>query len=297
LIEELQRDALDRDVRVTELLEKCLVVATKLRLNEFADWVHLELDGYGEKTVPEYRVLSGTAMVFNPYQGYQPLQFESADGAERFSKMHFNTPLGQMEYQLLSSEESGSAFQVSFTPQIEKMLRDSIEFGLQPSLRFGAAQIQGVLDAVRKIILEWSLKLEADGIMGDGMSFSSDEKQRAQSSGYNIKNVFQGDISNSQIQIESPESIQSQIIEFDLNKVTDLIDALNATSAALGLNATEQAKLESEVRTLEAQVSSPDPKHSIVKESLGSVRRILEGAGGNLVASGILNQLGAMFGI
>ncbi|MHB8473615.1 MAG: AbiTii domain-containing protein [Gammaproteobacteria bacterium] len=48
LVEELQKDALNQAVKLTELLQKSLVVATKLKLNEFASWVRLELDGYGE---------------------------------------------------------------------------------------------------------------------------------------------------------------------------------------------------------------------------------------------------------
>ena len=60
LVEELQKDALNQKIRVTELLQKSLVVATKLKLNEFAAWVRFELDGYGEAELPAYRVLRGT---------------------------------------------------------------------------------------------------------------------------------------------------------------------------------------------------------------------------------------------
>lgn len=157
LVEELQKDALNYDIGVTELLQRSLVVATKLHLEEFKSWVRLELDGYGEEEVPEYRTLHGTPQVFNPYRGYQPLHFGDVKQAKRYSKMHFNTPIGELEHDLKGALESGSSsFQVSFTPGIEKMLMNAIEFRLQPSLHMNASQFQRVLDAVRKIVLEWS---------------------------------------------------------------------------------------------------------------------------------------------
>lgn len=300
LVEELQKDALNQNVKVTELLQKSLVVATKLKLDEFAAWVRLELDGYGESEVPAYRVLHGTPQVFNPYRGYQPLHFGSAEHGKRFSKMHFNTPIGQIEHDLIGAIKSGSdAFQVSFSPEVEKRLMDAINFRLQPSLHMNASQFQGILDAVRKIVLEWSLKLEVDGITGEGMSFSTTEKERAQAHAvtYNIKNYIHGNISDSQVQIESVGSTQSQTTEFDIGQVAKFVEALKSTIEILGLDEKGKKEAASEIATLESQIKSPNPKQSILRESLGSVRRILEGAAGNLVASGLLNQIGVLFGV
>ncbi len=300
LVEELQKDALNQTVKVTELLQKSLVVVTKLKLDEFAAWVRLELDGYGETEVPAYRVLHGTPQVFNPYRGYQPLHFGSAEHAKRFSIMHFNTPIGQIEHDLIGAIKSGSdAFQVSFSPETEKQLMDAITFRLQPSLHMNASQFQGILDAVRKIVLEWSLKLEADGITGEGMSFSTTEKERAQAHAvtYNIKNYIHGDISDSQVQIESVSGTQGQTTEFDIEQVEKFVEALKSTIEILGLDENGKKEAASEIATLEAQVKSPIPKQLILRESLGSVRRILEGAAGNLVASGLLNRIGVLFGV
>lgn len=298
LVEELQKDALNHDIKITELLQKSLVVATKLKLDDLATWVRQELDGYGEDEVPKYRELHGAVQVFNPYRGYQPLEFQNVDHAKRFSKMHFNTPIGELEHDLINAQKSGSdAFQVSFSPTVEKMLMDAISYRLQPSLHINASQFQGVLDAVRKIILEWSLKLEEDGITGEEMSFSSEEKNKAQSVTYNIKNYIEGNIQDSQIQIEATNSSQSKTIEFDAGKLADLIKALRGTIDVIGVDEKGKQELNSEIGTLEAQISSPNPKNTIIGESLSSIKRILEAASGNLVASGLLNQMGALFGV
>jgi len=298
LVEDLQKEALDRHVSVTELLQKSLVVATKLKLDEFAFWVRQELDGYGAQEVPKYRVLHGAPQVFNPYRGYQPLHFASVEQANRFSKMHFNTPVGELEHDLIGARDSGSeAFHVSFSPSVEKALMDCIQFSLQPSLHISASQFRGILNAVRKIILEWSLKLESDGITGEGMSFSSKEKEIAREVTYNIKNYIQGNIQDSQIQIETDNSTQNRVVEFEIAQIIKLIDALKSTIDVVGIDLTGKNEMQAEIQTMEAQTKSPVPKQSIIAESLFSVRRILEGASGNLVASGLINQIGVLFGV
>ncbi len=48
LVEELQKDAFNHDIKITEFLHKCLVVATKLKQGDLTEWIRQELDGYGE---------------------------------------------------------------------------------------------------------------------------------------------------------------------------------------------------------------------------------------------------------
>ena len=46
LVLEIQRLATDRGNDISDLLRKCLMVAAKLKLNEFRTWVDSELNGY-----------------------------------------------------------------------------------------------------------------------------------------------------------------------------------------------------------------------------------------------------------
>lgn len=298
IVEEVQRDALNHDLSVTELLQKCLVVATKLGQNEFVSWARVELDGYRDKDVPEYRIVRGAPQVFNPYHGYQPLYFGDPKYAKQISEMKFNQPIGELEHYLRQGEKSGSdSFQVSFSPDFEKILMDGMEIRLQPSLHVNASQLRKIMDAVRKVVLEWSLKLETDGILGEGMSFSPEEKEKAQSVTYNIKNYIQGNIEHSQIQVESSTSTQQATVkEFNITQLKDVLKALRSSLEEIGIDNDAKAELLAELVTLESQADSPKPKASIIRESLSFVRQILQGAAGNLVASGLLNQIGCLFG-
>jgi len=53
LVEELQRDALNANAKVSDLLRKAKAIAVKLELPELEEWVEHELNGYPEGDVPE----------------------------------------------------------------------------------------------------------------------------------------------------------------------------------------------------------------------------------------------------
>lgn len=123
------------------------------------------------------------------------------------------------------------------------------------------------------------------------------EKEKAQSVTYHhIKNFFQGNIDRSQIQIETAASTQNHSnVEINVPQLREVVKALKSSLGKLPLDNNAQAELLAETQTLESQSNSPKPNDSILRKSLGSVHRILEGAAGNLVASGLLTQIGGLF--
>lgn len=52
LVLELQKDALNKEVSVSELLRKSLVVSKKLKITHIEEWINNELDGYNSTISP-----------------------------------------------------------------------------------------------------------------------------------------------------------------------------------------------------------------------------------------------------
>lgn len=152
-----------------------------------------------------------------------------------------------------------------------------------------------MLDTVRNIILEWALKLEEDGILGEGLSFSNEEKQQASKHNYTVNN-FYGNSSGIQIQQHTSNSTQTIINELDLDKVSIFISKLKENLNQIGLQEDNQSIVESDVATISSQLESGKPNPSVLTKSLQSIRSSLEGAAGNLIASGLLYQLGQLLG-
>ena len=55
IVLELQKEAQGSNVSVSSLLRKALVVASKLKVKEFEEWINNELNGYGDTDkIPEH---------------------------------------------------------------------------------------------------------------------------------------------------------------------------------------------------------------------------------------------------
>jgi hypothetical protein len=101
--------------------------------------------------------------------------------------------------------------------------------------------------------------------------------------------IFQGNVGQAQVQQATQHSTQS-IKSVDVDKLARLVESFKNDIAKINVSQEIQNELLSEIGTLEAQAKSPRPKHIIVKESLSTIRRILEGAGGAIAAHLLLQM-------
>lgn len=292
LILELQADALDRNVRVSDLLRKAFVISKKLGIDEIERWIQNELNGYStHEEIPIYRKIRGEVKVWNPYHGWQPLNFGDPAYGEALSSRTIGQPVSELDELKENGKQSG--LHVPFSQQIVNALMDNMGVPLQPSLHVPYTEIIGILDAVRNNLLQWALELEQKGVIGEGMTFSKEEKSAATQVTYQITNNI-GSMSHSQLQQHS--SGASQVINqaFDLAALTTLVKTLHSALTEIPLEASTRDEYVAELRTLESQAASPKPKVSILSESLKSVRTILEGTAGNLLASDLLQKINAL---
>jgi hypothetical protein len=153
------------------------------------------------------------------------------------------------------------------------------------ALHLDAAHVGGILAAVRNAILEWSLKLEEDGIVGEGLSFSKEEKQAAASNQYHIKNYIEN-MNQSQIQQETHGSTQNYAYSgFDAEAAARLLNEFGAWLQDAPLPAEQKAEISADLQTVESQINSPKPKGAIIQAGLSSIKTILEGAAGSVLAT------------
>lgn len=291
LVLDLQRAALDSKTSVADLLRMALVVAKKLALRDFEKWIQSELKGYSDpKEIPQYRILSGQPVTFDPLRGWQLLFTHNMD-PERVRKMrtfHLPYPVGEIEADVRGDE---AAFHLFYEERAEKFLMEQMSFPAKPAVRFERSQFQGVLDAMRNIILEWSLKLEGDGILGEGMSFNESEKRIASSASHNITNYIH-QVIDSQVQVGATHSVMNVSLRpLDLDAVRDVVHMITNGIGQPGLDERQRSELGADINTIEAQMRSPKPKESIIREGLRSIRNILEGAVGSGLAAAVLPHI------
>ncbi len=293
LVLELQHEALNPATDLADLLRKALVVAKKLNINDFQTWAENELNGYQDKeTLPDYRKLRGIPQCLNRFHGWLPIQFSDEESENYWSAFPFREPISQI-VALVNLKSDSNFVQVPYSHEGSEALLKNIGASTQVRLAVGITSLVPLLDSVKTIILNWAMKLEQDNILGEGMTFTTHEKEIAQSSTYNINN-FYGPVSSSQIQQQTSDSSQLLTTEkIDVEPILKFINEMKERLSELELTGDTKEELNAELNTVYAQANSPKPKPSILRESLSSIRRILEGAGG-AIAAHLLISLGSI---
>ena len=223
IVLQLQSLASDPNSNIEELLNKSLLVARKLKIKEFRKWCELELEGYEKNTLPEYRKFRGQLKVFNPYHGLQTFIIPD-DLDEVVTSISINLSVGEINNLL---KQDGDSFENVISNQAKRQLM-SLQGGydLEPRVIFKRSQLLGITSKLRNIILNWSLQLEEDGILGKGLKFSDKEKEAAMSvNHFNIQNLqgIAGTISGGTIN----QNNQMNIKEMDFDSLAKYLAANN----------------------------------------------------------------------
>ncbi len=248
LVYQLQADAVNSNIEVSDLLRKTLMLASKLSLEDLKKWVKFELNGYvTEDTVPEYRLVRGQVKVWNPFQGrYMPVTIEDEEWNNELVLRKVGQSIGELQH-LLNGDSDVLA--VPYPANVQIMLMKQIGTDLPPSLVVTKNQVFKIIDSVKNTILEWSLDLEAQGILGDGLTFSQEEKTMAEKVTYNI-NTFNGVIGD----------VSSD--KFQLGNKNKILEELDKT----GISRPEIEKLEKILAKLEN--SNSNNKYNVVQEGV-----------------------------
>jgi AbiTii len=277
LVPELVNMASDPAVSTGDLLRRALVAARRLDAPELVDWIDAELNGYKGREIPDYRIIRGQIMVMNPVRGLIPFRVRNAEAFELLSRHPEMQSIPELEELGRSDGELGRYF----PPAVEQRIMQGMQLPMRPRLCFSTVQVKGIVEKVRNRILEWALDLEGRGVLGEGMTFTQQEKQTVQE----IHNHF-GNVSDSQIQISSNGSTQTQAnttIGTDLDALRGLIEALGTALDRGALQGDAADELRAELATLKAQAASPKPKWEIIKATARSIKTVAEGAAGNIL--------------
>jgi AbiTii len=184
LVLELQVDAINSSASTLNLLRKAFIVAKKLNVKELENWIDYELNGYSSvKAVPEYRIVTGQLKARNPYVGWIPVVL-SADLDTPLSKRPISQPISEVENWVQT--DTSSYLHLYFPKEVEIHLMNLVGEDFQPVVRISRSSLVSILESVRDRILRWALKLEEDGILGEGLSFSQIEKEIAATHNYQV---------------------------------------------------------------------------------------------------------------
>jgi hypothetical protein len=242
LVKDFQRDIVQSSKSTTELLRTAKVISVKLGLNDIAEWVNNELNGYdNSKEIPEYRYFSGGELQYlNPYQGWRPAGNLKRD-------FPCGQPVSALEA-LLNSE----TIVLPLTREQNFQLQGSVGIDVshwQQRIEFSSIQLKALLNAVKDKLLDWSLELETRGIIGENMSFDEKERKSAQSQTFNIQHFtgVLGDVSHSSVQVYDYSSLhqtlkQQNVPQQERNELENIMDELKTADVNKKTSLLEKGK-------------------------------------------------------
>jgi hypothetical protein len=99
-----------------------------------------------------------------------------------------------------------------------------------------------------------------------------------------------GNMIGSSIQQGSPNSVSTVNYEVAAPEIKQFVAEIKSAIDKLAISDAAREELKTDIQTLDVQIDSKNPKTAIILESLSSVRNILEGAVGSVVAAGLLQH-------
>ena len=139
IVIELQREALDEKISIESLIRKAYLVAKKLKLKEFEEWLNQEQNGY-KKEIPEYRNITGEIKAWNPYRGWIPVILQNDN--EKITTHLASDSLANLLNVYENSENKSAVLR--FNPTMNNLLSKCSDFNTKYALIIGTNQIYDI---------------------------------------------------------------------------------------------------------------------------------------------------------
>lgn len=284
LIIEIQQGCLDDSISVESLLRRVKLAAAKLKLGDLEKWVDNELNGYQSNEIPEHRILQGEPVAWDPHSGWTPIQVRDGDLPDLLSTAHLFQSVGSLRD--LTSNSGNDLYRVPIAPILVSKINEAMNCpAAKIEIEIPRGGIVGVIEFVRNQVLDWSIEMEKNGVLGEGLTFNTKEIESAKTSmntyifgsiGNFAGNIGDGNTSGD-ITLTTANTTEIR------GKLQQLLDATPQLVAA-GANDSLRATIDAAI--VETEKSEPD--QSKLKVLVQGLRTALAGAAGNLTAEGAM---------
>lgn len=272
---------------VISVLRKAHIIAHRLELKEFDSWIQSELNGYQvNQEVPTYRNIRGTLKFRNPYRGWCPVNFDNNEMQVTLSTHIVRESIAE----IVSFAESEKTIYVELPSSEVKKLNEwcqtptYMDFQIWLSSESFKAIVQNIIN----MLLDWTLKLDELGVLGDNMQFTEEEKENAKTISHLhevniIGTVVNGDVVNSQIVSGDENVVNYNDLKATLDVIADVLEAESISDE-------DKSKSKEMLKDIRSKVERKE-KISIIKESVMALLNFSGAVGANVLASLITMKL------
>lgn len=293
---ELQKEVTQSDCDIVSVLRRAHLIASKLDLKDFNHWIVNELNGYDSQTdVPDYRSVPGQLKAFNPYHGWIPVMLSDPKIEELICHPQMRNSISEI---LSLCNGNGSSIVMSLTAELQNSLNEmcDVPIHMQMAIHISKHAAADIIEKVKNTLIEWTLELEAKGVLGEGLSFSEHEKEIAKSipqqvnNYYGSTNVING--TTEKLQANAGNTVTAYF-DYELAKTTvDDIEEYIHKSKELSLeDKGEVLELLSDIKNK----IDTKKKGAVIKAALAGLRDYLINVGAGVTVAFIQAKLQGLF--
>ena len=295
IVTDLQIELLQENCNALHALRKAHVIANKLRLTEFDSWINSELNGYQDyNAVPEYRTVSGRIKAWNPYHGWIAVVLHDGKLEEILCHRRLGDSIGDIiELEKKSHDHFILQFPADISKSIDKMC-DS-PFPTDYSLHVSTHKLQSIVEQVINCLLEWTIRLEAEGILGEGMQFNTTEKERAQSIPQTINNFYaSANVINAPVERSAVVAGDGNTIQFTYEAADRAVSEIESSIEKENLSNDDKETVMEMLAEIKDKISQ-EKKPNIIKAALSGLKDFLIGVGGSATVAVIQAKMNGLF--
>ena len=280
LILQIQEAALDSNSSVTDALRKAKIACAKLNLKEFGDWIELELNGYANippAELPHYRKLHGIPQGYNPFHGWQPIRFYDSEQQELWGSAPIGMTISAIEESLREAKNGGS-LGLPYAAELETLLSNGLNLkNVRIRIMLTVAQATDILHAVRNILLEWTIEMEKQGILGENLMFSPEDKKKSEAVTAQTINHFNIGQVGSLVQHAEHSVVQGGIDSTIISPhgTLEFVKQVEALLPVSNLPGHIQEETVAALNELKQEAGAANPESRRLRKGLESIKRVL----------------------
>lgn len=295
IVLDLQKEILSPNCDIVNVLRKAHLIAVKLKLSDFDQWIQYELNGYPDKeSCPEYRKVRGTLKYFNQYYGWYPIIIPNNEIEKLICERKMSNSISEI-VSLSDSPENNLIAELSGGESAFLDKHCNMLIPQRYALHISSTAVKDIEEKVKNAILEWTLKLEEERIVGENMMFTEKEKDCATNIPQTVNNYYgPTSVINSSSGNAQIVSGNGNTVSFTYDKVKDIVDEVEKSINASNLSKydTETViELLSDIKSKIKEEKSP----AILKAALIGLKDFLINVGASVAAGIIQAKIQGLF--
>ena len=294
IVLDLQNEVTKPDCDIVSVLRKAHLIAAKLGLTDFDKWIICELNGYqNEDTVPDYRKIRGSLKAFNPFRGWIPVMIQDRKTEDDICIRNITNSISG----IIALCEQNTDIVCQFSGRGNAILNNSSDpdFHMEHAVHLPYHSVKDIIEKVKTTILEWTIKLESEGVLGEGMQFDTTEKATAKTIPQTINNYY-GNTSVISAPVEGSviATGNDNTVEFTYEKAENAVSEIESAIEKEDISA-ENKETAIEMLTEIKEKINAQKKPSIIKSALVGLKDFLIGVGASITAAIIQAKMQGLF--